>query len=447
MINENSSANLSPAQLQFLLLSQKQINLAHGSVRSGKTIGTLERFGHAVQKCPDDRIWMIGVTCGSVFDNCVKPFMDYLYPGYCSWNGGNHILNFAGKNIQIIGAKDAGSVKHIHGKTMALVYADEMTLFPDNFLQMLFSRLSLEHSMLIGTMNPSTPLHYMKSEIMDNPKMADHIYTQHFCVKDNPFLPPSYIKMLESMYSGLWYRRYVLGEWVMAEGAIYDSFDLKDHVVPRAPQAAHQYFCGVDVGFANPFAAVVCGHNKEYSPHTWVEKELYWDPKETYRQKTIAEYADDLKKFIEPYGIREVYVDPSALAFKNELTFRGITALDGDNDVQNGISLVSKFFSERELLVCECCRNLIREIVGYSWDPKKVEKGEDAPIKKNDHVVDALRYAIYTKFRDKKHLRAPPQSLPPRNQMNTLGFGDGHGWQSYGGGGGQYSGPRPGGMR
>jgi phage terminase large subunit len=128
----------------------------------------------------------------------------------------------------------------------------------------------------------------------------------------------------------------------------------------------------------------------------WAEKEYYWDSDVTKRQKTSSEFAQDIKKFIEPYSVRSVYVDPSAAHFRLDLQRLGIHPVNADNDVNNGIAKVTSEMKDGKLFICEDCPNLIREIEGYVWHPKCKERGEDEPLKQNDHAVDALRYAIHT---------------------------------------------------
>ena len=126
----------------------------------------------------------------------------------------------------------------------------------------------------------------------------------------------------------------------------------------------------------------------------WVEKEYYWDPKKTGRQKVNSEFADDVLAFLEPYGVKQVYIDPSAEAFQLELRRRGLHTVHANNDVENGIQKMTSEMKKGSLMVCSECTNLIREIEGYVWDPKAADRGYDEPLKKDDHGVDALRYII-----------------------------------------------------
>jgi PBSX family phage terminase large subunit len=221
---------------------------------------------------------------------------------------------------------------------------------------------------------------------------------------------------LRRQYKGLWYQRFIEGQWVQAEGAIYDFFEtegLYSHVLPFAPHEAREYILGVDYGTTNPCAFVLIGMNlnKPY-PNMWVEDEYYYDSKIHQRQKTDAEYAADLVDFIKFRNVRAIYLDPSAASFRAELLKSGVNGLfEAENDVENGIRLVSNMFSQGVIKVTRKCKNLIEEFQSYVWDPKCTKTGVDKPLKQNDHALDALRYAIYTHYFNKSGTRLTPNDL------------------------------------
>lgn len=423
---------LSEKQKKFIAESNARVNIAHGAVSSGKTYSSLIRFGLEVPHCPDSDIIMIGRSASTIYENAVKPFAindNALFKGYCSWSPGNRVLTFAGKEIRTIGAHDESSVGAIQGNNISIAYVDEMSLLPQNFLNMLLSRLRKPHSILFGTTNPDSPHHPVK-QLIDLSDGKEY-YSLHFEMKDNPNLTESYTHFIEKTYSGLWYKRFVQGLWVQAEGAIYQCWDRKNHVISRI-SAPEYYICGVDVGSSNPFAAVLIGINRNMTPRIIVHKEYFWDPKVTGRSKTHAEFADDLDRFLSGYPIRCVYIDPSAEAFEIEVRKRKRTVKHASNDVFNGVSSVGSCLSNGNLMIHDSCTNLIREIEGYVWDPKRAIKGEDVPLKVNDHLVDALRYAVYSAFGNRPFIEAPSESNSI-NHMNYPGFG-GPGWQVFGGG-------------
>lgn len=406
---------LAPKQIQFLTESTKKINLAHGSVRCGKTVAGTFRAMQAADECPDSQIWFIGHTASTVYDNVIRLILEKrpddspdplaVFRPHCTWLKGDRELMYVDskgriKRISTVGAKDAGAVGAIQGKTMSVVYCDEMTLYPNSIIEMLSTRISNPHSVLIATMNPSHPSHILKGWI-DKARAGDPSYYElKFTLDDNPFVEDSYKERIRTSLSGVYYKRLYLGEWTLAEGAIFDFFDRSVHVVKRPPKAADYWICGVDYGTNNAFAALLigvnCGIQTQTPPMMWVEKEYFWDYKRKGSQKTSFEFARDLKEFLEPYGVRLIYIDPSAANFKLDLQRLGFHPVNAENEVGDGIVKTMSLLKDGRLFICAECTNLIREVESYVWNPKCEEKGEDEPLKVDDHAVDALRYAVYT---------------------------------------------------
>ncbi len=395
---------LSPKQLEFISYSTAHWNLAHGSVRSGKTVGTLFRFMQAVFECPDSQIWMIGHTADTIYQNAVRLLLESeqlaMYRPFCTWFAGKRQLKFLDKTISTLGAKDEGAIGQFQGKTMSLAYCDEMSLYPESIIDMIDTRLSNPHSMGFASMNPAHPTHKLKNWIDKAEEGDNNYYALHFTLEDNPYLDEEYKSRIRNSLSGVFYKRNYLGLWCLAEGAIFDFFDKAVHMVAKPPRCAEYWIAGIDYGTVNNFACVLIGINTGKTTQSgicrWVEKEYVWDSKKQGRQKTNGEYADDVATFLEPYGPKAVYCDPSAASFKLELRRRGITVVDADNDVMNGITFMCAEMQKGNLFVCKECVNLIKEIEGYVWDSKSCLKGEDKPLKVSDHGIDATRYACFS---------------------------------------------------
>lgn len=391
---------LSPKQLEFIINSTAKWNLAHGSVRSGKTVCTVFRFLQAADKCPDSKIYIVGHTFDTAYRNVIRLIMESnelsIFKPFCSWSGKK--LYFKDKVITVLGAKDEGAIGNFQGDTYSLVYCDEMTLYPDSIIEMIHSRLSKPHSMGFAAMNPKQPTHRLKQWI-DKAESGDkNFYALHFTLDDNPYIDSGYKEMLKTSSSGIFYKRNYLGLWCLAEGAIFDFFDPDIHVLSRPPCAAEYWVAGIDYGTRNAFACVLVGISTGKYTQTgkrmWVEKEYYWDQAKMGRQKTSSEYAVDVYHFLEPYNTKGIYIDPSAAAFRLDLQRLNMHVIDANNDVENGISMMTSEMRKGNLYVLKECRNLIREIESYVWDSKAAERGNDEPIKKDDHAVDALRYVI-----------------------------------------------------
>lgn len=392
----------SDKQLEFIECSTKRWNLAHGPVSSGKTVGTLIRFLEACADCPDSQIYMFGFSSSTVYENCIRLIMETpqfsIFRPFCTWLPGKGVLKFKDKEIIVIGAKDEGCIGRIQGKTISIAYCDEMTLYPENIVDMIDTRLRLPYSIGIASMNPKHPTHKLKKWIDLAEKDDPSYYSLQFMIDDNPFLPKDYKERLRNSLSGLFYKRNYLGLWVLAEGAIFDFWDRDIYIVEKPPCAADYWVAGIDFGMSNPTACVLVGVSTGQKTQTgrqmWVEDEYFWDIKQKGRQKLVGELADDIVSFLEPYYIKNFYIDPSAVALKAELHRRGIHTTDADNDVETGIQKMTSDVRDGKCLILSKCTNLIREIETYSWDSKAAERGYDEPIKKDDHLIDGLRYVI-----------------------------------------------------
>lgn len=395
--------NLSLKQKLAIATSNKQINIWAGSVRSGKTFSSLIRFLIEIIEAPDGEM-VIVCRDQFAFRRNILPLLLQLVGDDAQYVQGNGILKLWGRSIHVIGAHDSRAEGKIRGATFAGAYVDEVSLIPEVFWTILVQRCAMGGARIFGTTNPDSPAHWLKKNFMQtNPdsKCFD------FGLLDNPKLTKEEREYLERQHKGLWYRRFILGEWCLAEGAIFDFFDEKVHTLPRAPANQRFSLVGVDYGTASTTAFVMVEYNSEVSPTLFVSKEYYWDSKKMGRQKNNTEFAEDFLKFVEGHPVKFVYIDPSAASFKLELRRLGLQVpiKDAINDVLNGIQEISTLLANGDLKISKNCRNLIEEIQSYSWDTKKSENGLDAPIKKFDHLCDSLRYTIFSYFGHKLSLR------------------------------------------
>lgn len=395
---------LAPKQWEFIQKSTAHWNLAHGSVRSGKTVGTLIRFMQACYDCPDSQIFMVGHSSDTIYQNAIRLIMEsdqlIQFRPFCTWYAGKRQLKYLDKTIQTLGAKDEGAIGNFQGKTMSLVYCDEMTLYPESITDMIDTRLSNPHSMGFASMNPSHPNHKLKKWI-DKAEQGDpNYYALHFTLDDNPYVNEDYKQRIRDSLSGLFYKRNYLGLWCLAEGSIFDFFDPKIHVVRKPPRAAEYWIAGIDYGQIHPFVCLLIGVSTGKHTQTgkcmWVEKEFFWDVKTQGRQKTNSQFADSVQEFLEPYSVKAIYMDPSAEAFHLELRQRGMHVVHANNDVLSGLTYTTSEMAKGNIFILEECKNTIRQIESYVWDSKAAARGDDEPIKIEDDCPDALRYAIYT---------------------------------------------------
>jgi PBSX family phage terminase large subunit len=405
---------LNPKQKQSIRDSTARLNIWEGSVRSGKSVGIdyriLKALGEPKKGLPPDAIDVfIGKTLSSLKRNVLNPIIELVGQDNAQYFSGKQEFHLWGNACYTIGANDERSEGKIRGSTIRKCLGDELTLWPESFFKMLDSRMSLEQSQFFGSTNPGPPKHYLKVDYIDRQHELN-LKTFKFKLDDNKALlrdSPSYVEAIKKNYTGLWYKRFILGEWCMAEGSIYDFFDAAIHTVDETPEAEY-HIIGGDYGTSNPTAFILFGVNRNAKPKIWAEQEYYFDSKKAQRQKTDAEYSSDFQMFCKEHlgkywqnVLKRAYFDPSAESMQLQLRRDGVHSLcDANNEVLPGIATVATMLKTGDFAIHKRCKNYIDEFYAYAWDPKAQAKGLDLPLKTNDHCQDAGRYAIYSEFGD-----------------------------------------------
>jgi PBSX family phage terminase large subunit len=388
---------LSPIQKKSIVESNARLNFWEGPVRSGKSYSCFWRWIDFILNGPKGPLIMCGRTEPTIKRNIIRPLQDLIGDDlvYMSGKGEVHLW---GRVIDVVGANDERAEAKIRGSEYVGALLDEVTILPENFVKMLFSRLSLPDAKLFGSTNPDSPYHWLKTGYLDRQGELN-IKVFSFSIEDNPSLTEEYKNDLKKEYQGLWYQRYIEGRWVLAEGAVYDFFDENVHTINYPPGNATYYICGIDYGTSNPTVFSLIGYNPSVYPNMWLEKEYFYDSKAKNRQKTDSDYCNDLVSFIAGYNVKAIYIDPSALSFKVELRRAGVAnVLDATNDVLPGIRFQGQLIANGTYKVMKSCTNAIKEYSTYLWDERASKRGVDQPIKQNDHCCDAQRYALYSHF-------------------------------------------------
>lgn len=292
-----------------------------------------------------------------------------------------------------------------------------MALMPESFVNQATGRCSVDGSKYWFNCNPDGPYHWFKLNWIDKStgylgkqktaeirkKAAEEkkdaglkeLLYLHFTMDDNLSLSEEIKARYRSMYTGVFFKRYILGLWAMAEGIIYDMFDNTKHVKSQLPKLyTSGRYISIDYGTQN--ATVFLLWAKGIDNKWYCIKEYYYSGRDKGKQKTDAEYVADLKKFAAGQKIKAVIVDPSAASFIAELRKNGFPVLKAKNDVEDGIRLVGTLLNQERILFHISCVNTIMEFASYIWDEKAAEHGEDKPIKQHDHAMDAVRYFAYT---------------------------------------------------
>jgi PBSX family phage terminase large subunit len=376
------------------------INILEGAVRSGKTWCLHPKALYCCDYDVGGCKIITGVSKQSVHNNILRDLFKIVGSSNYSYNRASGQLKLCNSDWLVIGAKDEGSERYIRGVTVGVALCDEISLMPQSFFQMLLSRMSPPGARLYGTTNPDSPYHWLKANYLDRQelKTSRTLWSDHFTMADNPNLRTDFIENQKRLYTGVFYKRFIEGLWVMAEGAIYrdswsDSlvYDLEDEPRGLRCRGGHQQrFIAVDYGTTNPMVFLdIYDDGKLF----WITREYYWNSTAEMRQKTDAEYADDLLNFIGPQRDAKVIVDPSAASFRAEMTKRGIWHVDADNDVNEGIRISSMVLNQGLVRFCrQTAPKTIQEMQSYAWDAKAAQRGEEKPLKLHDHGPDAFRY-------------------------------------------------------
>jgi phage terminase large subunit len=375
----------------------QQINLWHGAIRSGKTIGSLVKFLMAIAKAPTTgEIVLIGRTRDTVFRNIIGPMMDVtifgMFVGHIEYNRGAPTAKILGRTVHVIGSSDARAENVIRGLTVSVAYVDEVSLVAEEFFNQLMGRCSAPGAQVFCTTNPGGPSHWLKKQWIDRAEERGH-KVFHFSLEDNrEFLPEGLIESYYAQYTGLWRKRMIDGLWSVAAGAIYDMFDPDRHVVAELPPMQRFLACGIDFGVQHPTRGQLLGLG--------VDSNLYVIAEWTPPKGTEAERATSLTHFYQLHGVPEfTFIDPGGggAGLILQVHQSGIpNVFNAMKDVLDGIGIVAALLSAGRLFISDTCTELIDELPGYSWDEKKADKGEDAPVKADDDNVDALRYAIFS---------------------------------------------------
>lgn len=403
---------LTVKQAEYIREAHHRWNFSVGAVRSGKSYlqisyiipaRLMERHGKRGLRV------ILGATRENIERNILQPMRDIFGDSVATEINSKNYCKILGEKVYCIGADKVSQVAKIRGSEIAYVAIDEATDINQEVFEMLKSRLSLPWSCCDGTTNPASPNHWFK-KFLDSAEQGVDIYCQNYSIYDNPFLPSEYVSALEAEYAGgVWFDRYILGKWTLAEGLVYPKYEQalyeEEFISP-----ADEYVVSLDYGTSNPFAAL----RWEKRGGVWyAPNELYYSGRDTGIQKTDMEYLSMLQNFcsdiithnhenptVNAWGERiyekiPVIVDPSAASFiallKQSSDFKPVSA---NNDVINGIRETSTAISTDKIKVHRRCTNFIKEAQSYIWD----EDAEvDKPVKEYDHLMDSMRYFVKTK--------------------------------------------------
>ena len=405
-----------PKQRELMQLWQnnklKRINLLEGSVSSGKTWVSLVLWAFEVKTSPIDKQYlMCAKSLTTLKRNCLLLLQELVGERNFTFSLSSKEGQLFGRKVFLEGANDARSEAKIRGMTLQAAYCDELTQFPEDFYTMLLSRLRLPNAKLIATTNPDAPSHWLKTDYIDRQNELDFLDVK-FLLDDNPTLPQDYVENLKKEYVGVFYERFILGNWVAAEGLIYPMYQQVFEEPPIAAdkdiangntdpsnsryKRAEQYNLSIDYGTLNAFACLLWG---KYGNVWYAIDGYYYSGRDQQKLKTDDEYADDIDRlFGNLYGSEwdklKVIIDPSAASFIAALRRRKrYHVVPADNAVIDGIRETASAMQQNFIKINPSIKEWKQEVEGYVWDNDAVE---DRPVKVNDHYMDCTRYFVHT---------------------------------------------------
>lgn len=391
-----------PKQRELLRLWQtnklKRINLLSGSVRSGKTWISLVLWAFWVATMPKEKNYLMTAKSLTTLKRNVLDLLTELV------GEKNFIFSIAqkqaylfGRKIYLEGANDARAESKIRGMTLQGAYCDELTLYGEDFFTMMLSRLSESNAKLFATTNPDTPMHWLNKKYIER-RHELNMLLMTFLIDDNTFLDTKYVEELKKEYVGVFYDRFIKGEWIVAEGLVYDFFQSKKDTIIKTIDMNdyNEFYVSIDYGTINPCSMGLWGVNGEGAARI---RESYFDSRKEGRQRTDEEHYQALVELVRDFPITRVIVDPSAASFieciRRHGEFRVKPAI---NSVIDGIRITSSLLNSGMIRIDPSCKDCIREFGLYRWDEKKTS---DTVLKENDHAMDEVRYFCNTVLRKK----------------------------------------------
>ena len=386
-------------QIMAFPFTKYDVLICDGAIRSGKTVFMIIAFvDDAMRRYNNQRFGICGKTVDSTVKNIIAPYLALTYAQdkySIKWKKSEKLLIVSDgvhtNYFEVFGGKDESSFMLIQGRTLAGVLLDEVALQPRSFVEQAMARCSVAGSKLWFNCNPDSPQHWFYTEWISNAKERNALHL-HFLLEDNPSLDEAIIQRYKSLYTGIFYQRYILGEWVLAEGLVYEFGE--DNITDEQPEGA-EYFISVDYGTLNPFSAGLWSVSGSNAVRI---KEYYHDGRKSQKQLTDEEYCDAVEELAKGYDIKRVVIDPSAASFIAALRKRGFHTQQANNDVKDGIRRTAVYLKDGNIKIHRSCVNSIREFGLYSWDEKATE---DKVIKDNDHAMDDIRYFCNTIMKNK----------------------------------------------
>ena len=402
----------------YIYDSDAFINIAHGSVRSGKTIAATFRFLIFILESDYYEFMISGKTRDTIERNVIRDLIRMIDGRiYYKYRKFDNYIEIADKKVWLIGFSDEGATEKVRGMTVGGWYADELTSASKSTVEMAITRCSVDGAKMFWTMNPESPYHFIYTDYITNQELIDSgtVKVWHFTLDDNPYLSQRYIEELKRVNrkSQVNYKRNILGEWVIAEGAIYDMFDETVHVFHDDPKPDEINIC-CDYGVSTVTTFGVMGIKKDLKEGNkyYLLEETYYDAAVKGVAQSDSDRVNDLVHLQDKYNLdrrNTIYLPHDAASLKAECRKDKRIKMKVRTyapDTFRDIHIIQDLFYNQRFFIHESCKDSINQAQTYSWDIKAQQRGEDKPMKVNDHACDMWRGGIMGPRRSRRKVIA-----------------------------------------
>lgn len=368
----------------------------HGAKRAGKTVADNDLFLLELKRVrkiadrlniPEPQYILAGNSLGSLARNVLIELTN-KYGIEINFNKHNEFKLF-GVKVCCFGHGTIRDMARIRGMTSFGAYINEGTTAVEEVVREILNRCSGEGARVMMDTNPDNPEHYIKTDYIDK---ADNnkIIEIHFELDDNDFLTDEYKENVKSTTpTGLFYDRDILGLWVNSEGVVYKDFNKSMILARYNKQNIIKYFAGVDWGYEHLGSIAVIGVDG-LGNHLLV-KEI------VAQYEEIDYWVQQAKEVVKEFGNIDFYCDSARPEHVARFSREGFKAHNANKEVLSGIEVVAQLMKTNKFYVLDSCSHFKKEIYNYVWD-----KSKGVPVKANDDLLDALRYAIYSESSKKK---------------------------------------------
>lgn len=398
----------SKKQNEYILRANSRWNMKVGAVRSGKSYVDVAHMIPERLRAVADKEGLnviLGVSKETIERNVLQPMREIYTDALIGTINNRNIAYVCGVPVYCLGAEKVSQVAKIQGASVKYCYGDEIAKWSKEVFVMLQSRLDKPYSKFDGACNPEYPGHWLKAFI-DRDDIDS--YVQKYTIFDNPFIDKDFVRSLCKEYYGtVYYDRYILGLWALAEGLIFPMYE--EAIIDTLPETDPEDWCvSIDYGTMNAFAAILWARYGD----VWIGMyEYYYSGRTEGKQKTDEDYINDLVDFCRPVNEWEyrqqvkgrlfgsydldVIIDPSAASFIEAASRVSMfNVIHAQNDVLDGIRLTASAMRNGRIKISSRMQNWRDEAQGYVWDERAIE---DTPVKINDHLMDSTRYFVKTK--------------------------------------------------